>query len=393
MPNTSSTTSRSPHAAGADAWLPWMRAAARLAVRGHGLVEPNPMVGCVVLDARGALAGWGLHRRLGGPHAEVEALRRAGTKARGGTAVVTLEPCAHVGRTPPCVDALRHAGVARVVHGGADPNPQAAGGGERLRGDGVEVIELACRETAELNAPFFKRVRTGLPWVIAKWAQTIDGCVATRSHDSKWISGERSRRMVHRERGRVDAILTGIGTVMHDDPQLTARGVRRRRDAIRVVIDPRLELPLTAALARTARTHRTVVATLPSSFAERSEHRRALGDLGVGCMKQHSDLRGLLASLRKEYGVHTVLVEAGGGLTGALLKESLIDEAWVFVGPRVVGDAAAMHPARGLSPLSLRDAVSARLLSARRRDGDALLHYRFDGASAAGSSGNAIAAG
>ncbi|MCE9620403.1 MAG: bifunctional diaminohydroxyphosphoribosylaminopyrimidine deaminase/5-amino-6-(5-phosphoribosylamino)uracil reductase RibD [Planctomycetes bacterium] len=393
MPNRTLTTNPAHVHMGGDLWRSWMKTAARIALRGHGNVEPNPMVGCVVLDAREQLAGWGCHRKIGGAHAEIEALKRAGAKARGGTAIVTLEPCAHFGRTPPCVDALRNAGVARVVYGAEDPNPEAAGGAAKLREAGIEAILLRCPECDELNEPFLKRVRTGLPWVLAKWAQTVDGCVATRNYDSQWISGERSRRMVHRERGRVDAILTGIGTVMHDDPQLTARGVRLRRNAIRVVIDPELVLPLTASLVRTARQFKTVVATLPKSFSERSEHRRALGDLGVGCMKQHSDFRGLLAALRKEYGVHTVLVEAGGGLTGELLKERLIDEAWVFVGPKVVGDREAIHPARGLSPLTMDDAIPLRLLSVRRRGPDALLHYRFDDPNISGSSGNDIVAG
>jgi diaminohydroxyphosphoribosylaminopyrimidine deaminase/5-amino-6-(5-phosphoribosylamino)uracil reductase len=393
MPKSTLNTIRPDVQIGADLCLFWLKIAARLAVRGHGFVEPNPMVGCVIVDAKKNMVGWGYHRKIGGAHAEVEALKRAGSKARGATAIVTLEPCAHFGRTPPCVDALKNAGVACVVYGCADPNPDAAGGAEKLRAHGIETHLLECEETRELNAPFVKRVRTGLPWVMAKWAQTVDGCVATRDYDSKWISCDRSRRMVHRERGRVDAILTGIGTVMHDDPQLTAREVRLRRNAIRVVIDPELALPLSAALVQTARKYKTVVATLAKSFSERSEHRRALGDLGVGCMKQHSDFRGLLAALRKEYGVSTVLVEAGGGLTGELLKENVIDEAWVFVGPKVLGDREAIHPARGLSPLSIHDSISVRLLSVRRRDQDALLHYLFEEPKSAGSIGNASVAG
>ncbi len=393
MPKSTPTTIRPDVHIGADFWLESMKMAVRLAVRGHGNVEPNPMVGCVIVDAKRNLVGWGYHRKIGGAHAEVEALKRAGTKARGATAIVTLEPCAHVGRTPPCVDALKNAGVIRVVYGCVDPNPLAAGGAEQLRAHGIETHLLECPQTRELNAPFVKRVQTGLPWVMAKWAQTVDGCVATRAYDSKWISCERSRRMVHRQRGRVDAILTGIGTIMHDDPQLTARDVHLRRDAIRVVIDPALTMPLSAALVQTARQHKTVVATLAKSFSERSEHRRALGDLGVGCMKQHSDFRGLFAALRKEYGVSTVLVEAGGGLTGELLKENVIDEAWVFVGPKVVGDREAIHAARGLAPLAIQDSISVRLLSVRRRDQDALLHYRFEEPKSAGSIGNASVAG
>ncbi|NBX25015.1 MAG: bifunctional diaminohydroxyphosphoribosylaminopyrimidine deaminase/5-amino-6-(5-phosphoribosylamino)uracil reductase RibD [Planctomycetes bacterium] len=356
-----------------------MRLAARLAVRGHGHVEPNPMVGCVVLDRDGAMAGWGYHRKIGGPHAEVEALKRAGAKARGGTAIVTLEPCTHHGRTPPCVEALRTAGVARVIYGEKDPHPEAQGGQAWLRGAGIACEQLSLPETRELNAPFVKRVTTALPWVIAKWAQTVDGRIASRSHDSQWISGDRSRAMVHRERGRVDAILTGIGTVMRDDPMLNCRVGTPRRNAIRVIVDPELALPLDRQVVRTAKQHRTVVTTLPKAFGERSEHRRSLGDLGVGCMKQHSDFRGLLEALRREFGVSNVLVEAGGGLTGALLQEGLIDEAWVFVGPRLLADEQAMGPARGRVSERIADGIPMRLLAVRRRGPDALLHYRFGG--------------
>lgn len=357
----------------------WMRLAARLAVRGHGHVEPNPMVGCVVLDRDGAFAGWGYHRRIGGAHAEVEALKRAGAKARGGTAIITLEPCTHHGRTPPCVEALRTAGIARVIYGEKDPNAQAAGGDAWLRGADIACEQLSLPETRDLNAPFVKRVTTALPWVIAKWAQTVDGRIATRAHDSKWISGDRSRAMVHRERGRVDAILTGIGTVMRDDPLLTCRVGTPRRNAVRVVVDPELTLPLDRQVVRTAREHRTVVTTLPKAFGEKSEHRRALGDLGVGCMKQHSDFRGLLEALRREFDVSNVLIEAGGGLTGALLREGLIDEAWVFVGPRLLADEEAFGPARGFTTMRIEDGVPMRLLSVHRRGPDALLHYRFGG--------------
>ena len=156
MPKSTLNTIRPDVQIGADLWLFWLKVAARLAVRGHGYVEPNPMVGCVIVDAKNNLVGWGYHRKIGGAHAEVEALKRAGAKARGATAIVTLEPCAHVGRTPPCVDALKNAGVACVVYGCADPNPDAAGGAEKLRAYGIETHLLECDETRELNAPFVK---------------------------------------------------------------------------------------------------------------------------------------------------------------------------------------------------------------------------------------------
>jgi diaminohydroxyphosphoribosylaminopyrimidine deaminase/5-amino-6-(5-phosphoribosylamino)uracil reductase len=280
---------------------------------------------------------------------------------------------------PPLPPPLRTAGIARVIYGEKDLNAQAAGGEAWLRGADIACEQLSLPETRDLNAPFVKRVTTALPWVIAKWAQTVDGRIATRAHDSKWISGDRSRAMVHRERGRVDAILTGIGTVMRDDPLLTCRVGTPRRNAVRVVVDPELTLPLDRQVVRTAREHRTVVTTLPKAFGEKSEHRRALGDLGVGCMKQHSDFHGLLEALRREFDVSNVLIEAGGGLTGALLREGLIDEAWVFVGPRLLADEEAFGPVRGFTTMRIEDGVPMRLLSVHRRGPDALLHYRFGG--------------
>ncbi|MFM9180344.1 MAG: bifunctional diaminohydroxyphosphoribosylaminopyrimidine deaminase/5-amino-6-(5-phosphoribosylamino)uracil reductase RibD, partial [Phycisphaerales bacterium] len=192
----------------------WMAHAARIAWRGHGGAEPNPMVGCVIVAAGGQLVAEGHHRRCGGPHAEVEALRRAGIAARGATAVVTLEPCNHHGRTGPCSMALREAGVARVLYGCADPTPTAAGGAETLRRHGIDAEHLPHPDAARVTAPFLHRVRTGRPWVIAKWAESADGRIATRPGEPRWISGARSRAMVHRERARVDAVLTGMGTVM-----------------------------------------------------------------------------------------------------------------------------------------------------------------------------------
>ncbi len=210
---------------------PWMRHALALAARGRGFVEPNPMVGAVVLDSAGKLVGEGWHQKFGGPHAEIHALEAAGEKARGGTLVVTLEPCCHHGKTPPCTDAILKAGIRRVVAAMTDPFPKVAGGGLKLLRDaGLEVhIGLCEPEAKRLNEPYLKLLRTGRPWVHAKWAMTLDGKIATRTGDSKWISGEESRRRVHELRGKVDAIIVGRGTVIADDPLLTARPARPAR--------------------------------------------------------------------------------------------------------------------------------------------------------------------
>ena len=339
-----------------NALIPWMERAARIALRGHGLAEPNPMVGCVILDGSGNFVAEGYHGRCGGPHAEVEALRRAGARARNGTAVVTLEPCNHHGRTGPCSQALLQAGVARVAYGCHDPNPKAAGGGDMLRAAGVDAFHLPCALAERVTEPFLYRVRAGLPWVIAKWAQSADGRIAARPGEPRWISSAASRAMVHRERGRVDAILTGMGTVLTDDPLLTVRNTRARRTPVRVVWDPRLTIDVDRALLRTARETPTIIACMPEALAAHGTHASALRACGAE-VRAVDGLRSLLASLRTQCSTlpkgdptpaSTVLVEAGAGLVRQLHDEGLINDAWVFTAPHAIGEAGP----RSRAPLS-----------------------------------------
>jgi len=352
------------------------RRAARAASRGFGGAEPNPMVGCVLVDDKGGIISTGFHRRCGGPHAEVDALAAAGARARGATAIVTLEPCAHHGRTGPCAEALADAGVARVYFAVRDPNPSAAGGATRLRARGVVAEHRPHALAAELSLPFVRRVRTGLPWIAAKWAQSIDGAVALASGESQWLSCPRSRRMVHRARGRVDAILTGIGTVLADDPLLTARGVRVERSARRLVFDPDAMTPLEArVLSEDAPTEILVRGDLDARGEARVAALAARGAT-IRALGPRESMRSALAALAKD-GVSTVLVESGGGVVGRLLAEDLLDEAWVFVAPLAIGDDAAMRAVRGLAPAELAGVARARLVSMRRRGADALLQYRW----------------
>jgi len=354
--------------------------AARLALRGHGRVEPNPMVGCVIVKD-GRVVGWGCHRFFGGPHAEVEALERAGDGARGASVYLTLEPCAHHGKTPPCTEALLRAGVARVVIARRDPHPDAAGGGEVLRQAGVEVIfRKECELAHDTGAPCAHRVRKGLPWVVAKWAQTVDGRIATRTGESQWISNDASRRLVHRERGRVDAIMTGIGTVLVDDPLLTARGVRVRRTARRVVIDPDLDTPLDARLVQTASDTPTTIACRDEVIASDMEKSRLLRDagvelLGIPMSGAELPLAPVLHGLSERHDVSTVMVDAGAGLLGRLFRQNLVNQAWVFIGPRLLGDEAAMPAVRGTPVERLTEGVNLRLASMRRRGDDVVLLY------------------
>jgi diaminohydroxyphosphoribosylaminopyrimidine deaminase/5-amino-6-(5-phosphoribosylamino)uracil reductase len=353
-----------------------MDRAVRIAARGHGGAEPNPMVGCVLVGVDGAPIAEGFHRRCGGPHAEIEALRAAGGRARGAIAIVTLEPCAHRGRTGPCADALIEAGVSQVYYAVPDPNPIACGGAQRLREAGIPAEHMPHTGASELVQPFIKRVTRGLPWVSAKWAQSLDGAIALANGDSKWLSCGRSRRLVHRERGRVDAVLTGIGTVLEDDPMLTPRGVRVQRMPRRVVFDPDAETPVDARVCDgAARTTLLVRARLDHAAQLRLAALRARGvdaiELGEGDRLEPA-LRTLAAD-----GVATVLVEAGGGVVGRLVSEQLLDEAWVFVAPLIVADALAQRAARGVDRLVLAEIPRGRLLSTRRRGEDALLHFRF----------------
>lgn len=355
--------------------------ATRLAMRGLGRVEPNPPVGCVVLDGSGRIAGLGHHRVLGGPHAEIEALSMAGDRARGGTLLVTLEPCSHHGRTGPCTEAIVAAGIARVVHGDHDPNPIARGGGDRLREAGLDVAErLDVPAVQRLNRPFLHRIRSGRPWVVAKWAQTIDGKITVGAGDGRWISNEASRRLVHRARGRVDAILTGIGTVLADDPLLTVRGVAPRRTPLRVVVDPRLQIPLDSRIAATASAQPTLVVcdeeTLLRDAALADQLRtRGVELLGLASTGGQLPLDELLELLARQRRVSNILVEAGSRLLGRLFRQGLVDEAWVFIAPRVVGGETGLAAVAGASEGGLSASLGLRLESIRRRGNDLVLAY------------------
>lgn len=368
--------------------------AGRLALRAAGDVEPSPLVGCVI--ARGdQVLGLGHYRRWGGPHAEVEALadcRRRGHDPRGATCYVTLEPCRHTGKTPPCTGALIGAGIAQVVYARRDPGEDSGGGAEVLRAAGIQAERCAESGLAmAVGEAFAKRVVTGLPWVVAKWAQTMDGRLATRAGHSKWISGEASRRRVHRLRARVDAIITGLGTVVVDDPMLTARGVRRvRRTAARVVIDAGLDIPLASRLVATAREAPTIVlcaremATAPISAGTRAALQQAgVTVVGVGSVPDgppgRLDLAAAMRLLQSEHGVSTAMLEAGPGLLGAMIEADLVDEAVVYVAPLLLGDEMARAVVRGRVVDSLTAGKRWRLLRMRRCEQDVELTYRRAG--------------
>jgi diaminohydroxyphosphoribosylaminopyrimidine deaminase / 5-amino-6-(5-phosphoribosylamino)uracil reductase len=320
-------------------------------------------------------AGW--HRRYGEAHAEVNALAEAGEAARGATLYVTLEPCCHHGKTPPCTDAILRAGVRRVVAALADPFPQVAGqGAALLRAAGVEVeLGVGEAEAREQNAPYLKLLATGRPFVHAKWAMTLDGKIATRTGDSKWISNEASRRRVHDLRGRMDAIVVGMGTVRADDPQLTARPPGPRT-AVRVVLDSRGNLPAASHLARTAREVPVLVAT--AGTVERAEELRGLGCevLALAAVEGRPDVRALLDELGRRRFTN-VLVEGGAAVLGSFLDAGEVDEVHVFVAPRLAGGAEARTPVGGRGVERIAEALSVAGLRTELVEGDVLLTGRI----------------
>lgn len=310
----------------------YMGRALLLARRGAGFVEPNPVVGAVVVKG-GKVVGEGWHRFFGGPHAEVYALQKAGAKARGATLYVTLEPCCHWGKTPPCTDAVRAAGVKRVVVAMVDPFAKVRGKGLKiLRGAGIEV-ECGCLEVAarRVNGPFLMRVAEGRPWVIAKWAQSLDGSIATAGGESKWISGEGSREIVQQLRGRVDGIVVGIGTVLADDPLLTARPARARdlrRVATRMVLDRTCRLPLDGKLMRTVGEAPVMVVHGEGLRGAAEARRKKLAERGA--MTVGAKDVGRLLQYLGERDYTNVLVEGGGRVLAAFFAGGWVDECHLF---------------------------------------------------------------
>ncbi len=324
-----------------------MLRALELARRAQGRTSPNPLVGAVLVKD-GRVVGEGFHRRAGAAHAEVEALRAAGAAARGATAFVTLEPCAHHGRTPPCADGLIAARVAQVYSAGEDPNPRVNGGGHAaLRAAGIRVRTGLCAEQArEINLPFFKYVACGRPWVTAKFAMSLDGKLATRRGESQWITAEAARRRGHHLRNMTDAVLVGAGTALADDPRLTTRLPETEsdiRNPLRIVVDSSGRVPLTARMFTEELPGNAVLAT---TEAAASEHCSALRERGVQVWRLPADENGRveLGALLDEIGRREMLTLLGSELTGAFVAAGLLDEVCAFVAPLLIGGRAAPGP-------------------------------------------------
>ena len=356
--------------------------AIELAERGRGQVSPNPLVGAVLANIDGVI-GEGFHRALGSAHAEVEAIQAAeGYAIADATLYVSLEPCCHVGRTPPCTQAILDAGISRVVVASDDPSEHANGRGLGiLRDEGVEVVldtgELAHRARL-LNQPFRKYARTGRPWVLFKSAMTLDGKVATRSGDSKWISGEASRRRAHHWRAECDAVAVGVGTALADDPLLTARVQGVGRQPRRVVFDSLGRLPLSAQLVRDAR---RVPLTVVVSRAARRSATDALRTHGADVIvatgeNEPARVRSALDQLGA-VGVSSILLEGGPHLAGAFLDAGEIDEIRLFLAPLILGGKKARDPLEGEGVDLISDAVRALTLTCDSVDDDLLISARI----------------
>ncbi|HTX11878.1 MAG TPA: bifunctional diaminohydroxyphosphoribosylaminopyrimidine deaminase/5-amino-6-(5-phosphoribosylamino)uracil reductase RibD [Solirubrobacteraceae bacterium] len=361
-----------------------------LARGGSGRVSPNPLVGAVI-GRQDQVLGEGFHGALGGPHAEVEAIRDTdGSDLTGATLYVSLEPCCHHGRTPPCTDAIRQAGIGRVVVASDDPSEHASGRGLGiLRDEGVEVVvadgELAVRARL-LNQPFRKHARTGRPWVLFKSAMTLDGKVATRGGDSKWISGEESRQLAHHWRAESDAVAVGIGTALADDPQLTARisaaagvdGAGSPRQPRRVVFDSLARLPLSSQLVRDAR---QIPLTVVVSRAAPRTATDALATHGADVIvatgeNEPARVRSALDQLGAD-GIGSILLEGGPHLAGAFLDAGEVDEMRLFLAPMVLGGRTARDPLEGEGVDAIADAARALTLECERVGADLLVSARI----------------
>jgi diaminohydroxyphosphoribosylaminopyrimidine deaminase/5-amino-6-(5-phosphoribosylamino)uracil reductase len=357
-----------------------MQQAMDLAIRAQGRTNPNPMVGAVIVKD-GQVIGTGYHKQAGTPHAEVHALNAAGAQALGATLYVTLEPCSHFGKTPPCADALIRAGIKRVVVATSDPNPQVAGKGiGKLRQAGIEVdLGVLQHEAACLNEVFFKYIQTGLPFVALKTAMTLDGKIASRSGDSQWITGDDSRHYVHQLRNIYEAILVGIGTLLKDDPRLNTRlEIENTRDPVRIIIDTNLDLPPASNIARTSHEQRTLVFCSTNINKERKGR---LEDLGIEIIRLDidSDLIPLetVIKILGKMGICSLLVEGGGEINAYLLQHQLIDKVYWFLAPKIIGGRQAPSPIGGQGIELMKDALELKTMEIKRFARDFLITGYF----------------
>lgn len=334
----------------------YMALALELAKKGMGHTSPNPMVGCVVVKD-GKIMTEGYHQQYGDFHAERNALTKCTEDLTGADMYVTLEPCCHQGKTPPCTDIIIERGIGKVFIGTLDPNPKVAGKGvEILRGHGIEVESgILEKECLELNEPFFHYMTKNMPYIAMKYAMTMDGKIATFTGDSKWVTGEEARQHVHQLRKRYSAIMIGIGTVLMDDPMLNCR-VEKGVDPVRVICDSHLRIPLDSQIVKTARHIPTIVA-----YAEGIEEKeKMLREAGVQLIHNNEngmvDFRGLVKELGRR-GIDSILIEGGGTFHGTVLKSGLVDRIYCYIAPKLIGGKEAKSPIEGSGFSLMREAL------------------------------------
>jgi len=357
-----------------------MQQALALAEKGRGYTSPNPMVGAVVVrDDR--VVGRGYHHAAGEPHAEVNAIDDAGDRARGATIFVTLEPCNHFGRTPPCTEKILKAGIRKVVVAMLDPNPDVRGGGmDYLRQKGLEVVGgIREREAARQNEVFVKYIQTKKPFVILKCAATLDGQIATRTGDSKWVTGAAARMHVHAMRHAADAIMVGVGTVLKDDPSLTTRlEGGGGRDPKRIILDTRLSTPASARVFQVDSDAETVIAAgPPAADGALLQRRKAIEAAGGRIVETRLDngrvdLGALMETLGNE-GVTSVLIEGGGQVAGAALAAGIVDKVMFFYAPKILGGSDGVPMASGRGPALMRDCLVLKDTHVQRFGEDVLV--------------------
>ena len=366
-----------------------MRRAIELAKKGGGYVHPNPLVGCVVVKD-GNIIAEGYHEKYGEFHAERNALTRCQSETKCASLYVTLEPCCHYGKTPPCTEIIIEKGIKKVFVGILDPNPLVAGKGVKMLQDaGIEVeVGLCDDEIRELNKVFLKYITTKRPYVIMKTAMTLDGKIAAFTGDSRWVTNEKSRKMVHELRSEMAGVIVGIGTVLADNPMLNVRLEGEHHQPIRIVVDSNLRIPIDSQLVKTAKEYRTIVATKKphaeiAEIAENENHeslarkRADLADSGIELLEcqsnnNHVDINDLMTKLGA-MGIDSLLLEGGGNLNATFLEAGCVDEVWAFIAPKIIGGESAKTPVAGKGIDKMSYAIQLQNIDIQNINGDILI--------------------
>lgn len=353
--------------------IEFMRRAIALAKQGGGFVHPNPLVGCVVVKD-GQVIAEGYHEKYGEFHAERNALTRCKADTTGATLYVTLEPCCHYGKTPPCTDIIIEKGIAKVFVGILDPNPLVAGKGVKILQDaGIEVVSGLCEdEIREMNKVFLKYITTKRPYVIMKTAMTLDGKIAAHTGDSKWVTNAESRKAVHALRSELAGVVVGINTVLADDPMLNCRLDGRCHQPVRIVVDSKLRIPMDSQLVKTAKEYRTIIATSQAVISTEALISKGIEIVFCASNDNHVDINDLMDKLGA-MGIDSLLLEGGGTLNAAFLEAGCVDEVWAFIAPKIIGGAAAKTPISGKGIDLMSEAINLHNIEIQNINGDILI--------------------